>query len=120
MVVSLMVFEGVSDEVGGMSVGSGTGGRRLDLYVSIELWEREWMWVEGGLGHWVRIMVLCGLELVLSGEQIRLVFISWMLHVCFFIGQMMLSVNNAAINENKVGFMWMQVGHMMGRVHVVV
>jgi hypothetical protein len=50
IVISLMVFEGFFDEVGGMSMGSGTGGRRLDLYVSIELWKREWMRVEGGLG----------------------------------------------------------------------
>ncbi len=48
-----MVFEGVSDEVGGMSVGSGTGGRGLDLDVGIELWKREGMRVERGLGDGV-------------------------------------------------------------------
>ena len=46
MVVGVMVFEGVSDKVGGMNVGSGTGGRRLDLNVGIELWEREGIRVE--------------------------------------------------------------------------
>jgi hypothetical protein len=43
-----------------------------------------------------------------------------MLDVCFSFGQMMWPVNNAAINQNKVGFLWMQVGHMMGGMHVIV
>ncbi len=43
-----------------------------------------------------------------------------MLDFRFSFGQIVRPVNNAAIDQNHVGFMWLQVGHMMGGVHVIV
>ncbi len=69
MAVGVVVFNGVLDEVGGMSVGSGTGGWGLDLDEGIELWKGEVVWDERGFGDGVGFMGLSGLELVLIRQK---------------------------------------------------